>query len=471
MNPSFTIDDFAAMSPLLLILIGSFTMLLVETFAPHRKKIMPLLALFFLAIAFAAAVLPLRSTNVLLTPWLSFDGVSRLFTLLFLGIGIGTVLLSMSFFHAKEVSQGEYYFFLFSALFGLILIGMAADFLTLFLGLETLSISSYVLCGYMRNWEISRESAIKYFFMGSLAAAVLLYGIALIYGAIGSTSFATLANSFHEIADSENKLLFFGGIALVTIGLAFKSAIVPFHMWAPDVYAGAPNPVVAFMAMGTKAGAFAAFTRVFLIALPNFSLYWNEAMAVLAILTLVYANFVAIRQVQLRRFFAYSGISHAGFLLIPLAAASPDSLHALLYYLLVYSAATFGAFAVLAFIDHRAEGVYLRDLYGLFKRSPILAFVFSLSLLTLAGIPPTPGFFAKFYLFKVAFEAEYYWLVIGGLLTTILSAYYYLKMIAIMLSEAPNEAKSPTRSYPAALLGAFSFAAILFLAIFPGIFL
>ena len=214
----------------------------------------------------------------------------------------------------------------------------------------------------------------------------------------------------------------------MTLGLAFKAAIVPFHVWAPDVYDGAPMPVTAFMAVGTKAGAFAAFTRVFLVALPQFDPLWNQGMAWLAIITMVYANIVALRQVQLRRFFAYSGISHAGFLLIPLIADTSDAPAALAFYLVVYAIATLGSFAILAFLDKDSHGVFLRDLQGFFYRSPFLAAIFTLCLLTLAGIPPTAGFFAKFYLFKIAFQSGYYTLVIVGLLTTILSAFYYVRI-------------------------------------------
>lgn len=472
MSTSLGINDFAALSPLLIILGGALVMLVLETFMEKASKRMASwLALAFLLLAQIAAAQPLVSVNDLLVPWLAFDTLATFFTLFFLTIGMGTVLLSAAFFKRFHASQGEYYFLLLSSIFGLILIGAAADFLTLFLGLETLSISLYVLCGYMKKWEISSEASIKYFLMGSLAAALLLYGIALIYGAVGTTSFDTLLNSYHELKTPQESALFLSGIALVTVGLAFKAAIVPFHAWAPDVYEGAPTPVTAFMAMGTKVGAFAAFIRVFLVALPQFNLHWNEAIALLAYPTLIYANIMALRQTQLRRFFAYSGISHAGFLLIPLAAGTPDSLQAILYYLVVYVAATFGAFAVLAFIDRRPEGVMLRDLYGLFKRSPALAGILTVCLLTLGGIPPTAGFFAKFFVFKVAFEAQYYSLAVVGLLTTVLSAYYYLRIVSVMLTEQLVERALQPKSLSAAVVGVVALAAIVTLSVYPGLFL
>ena len=201
-------------------------------------------------------------------------------------------------------------------------------------------------------------------------------------------------------------------------------------------YEGASNPVTAFMAVGTKAAAFAAFVRVFLIALPGFNPVWNEMMTFLVYPTLIYANFVAMRQVQLRRFFAYSGISHAGFLLIPLIVGTKEALPALLFYLVIYSLAIFRSFAVLAYLDRHKEGVMMHDLHGLFNRSPLLAGIFSVCLLTLAGFPPTAGFFAKFSLFKLAFQGGYYPMAIVAILMTILSAYYYLRIISYMLTES-----------------------------------
>lgn len=468
MNLSLSLIDFAALSPLLILLGGALSLLLLESFAEKTSKQFSfVLTLITIAAALYAGFLAPVSANPLLTPWIKFDPLARIFTVFFLSIGFGTALLSSSFFERFEATEGEYYFLLLSSLFGLILIGSSADFLTLFLGLETLSIALYVLCGYMKKWHISHEAAIKYFLLGSLGAALLLYGIALIYGAIGTTRLDALLSGYKSLATKEGTALFFSGIALVTLGLAFKAAIVPFHVWAPDVYEGAPTPITAFMAVGTKVGAFAALVRVFMEALPQFNPLWNEGMALLAFPTLIYANIVALRQLQLRRFFAYSGISHAGFLLLPFVAGTPDALSALLFYLVIYAIATLGSFAVLALLDERSEGVMLKDLYGLFRRSPLLAAALTLCLFTLAGIPPTAGFFAKFYVFKVAFQAGYYALVVVALLTTILSAYYYLRIVGVMFSEAPAKEAAPERSFPAALVGLISVTSIIAISLYP----
>lgn len=480
---SFSWLDVQALAPLLILLVGALIVLLIESFSQNASK----KVLFWITFAtiFSSIIFTnsyLNDASSLLKPWLSFDSLSKLLTYIFLFVGLCSILLASAFFEKFQSSKGEFYFLLLSALFGLILIGSAADFLTLFLGLETLSIALYVLCGYMKKWEISHEASIKYFLMGSIAAAFLLYGIALIYGAIGNTSFSGMLPAYQDLKGSTNYVLFFSGVSLVSLGLAFKAAVVPFHTWAPDVYDGAPTPVTAFMAVGTKIGAFAALIRVFYTALPQFHPLWNQAAGWLAYPTLIYSNFVAMRQQQLRRFFAYSGISHAGFLLIPLAVGTPETLPAMLFYFVIYGIATMGCFAILTILDHTKDGVLLDDLSGLFKQSPFLATVFSLCLLTLAGIPPTAGFFAKFYLFKLAYEAGYLGLVIVGLLTTILSAYYYLRIISIMISDketAENKYLEMNKENQKLIENKFSFGhgqllavlclgSIVFFSLFPG---
>lgn len=468
MNTTLDLVDFFSISPFFIILAAALLVLLAEAFSEAFAKnvSLPLTLAALAAAVYAIAVSP-ESVNPLLTLWIRFDFLAQLFNLFFVLIAFACALLSASFFRQYPISQGEYYFLLLSSVFGLMLIGSAADFLTLFIGLETLSISLYILCGYMKNWGMSNEASLKYFLMGALAAALLLYGIALVYGAVGTTNFDALLNGYNNIASTQGSVLFLSGIALVTLGLAFKAAIVPFHVWAPDVYCGAPTPVTAFMAVGTKVGAFAAFVVVFFVALPMFNAGWNNAIAYLAVPTLIYANMVAIKQSQMRRFFAYSGISHAGFLLIPLAVNTPEALTALLFYLAVYAFATLGSFAVLATVDVRESGASIHDLQGLFRRSPFLAAVLALCLLTLAGIPPTAGFLAKFFVFKVAFQSGYYALVVIALLTTILSAYYYLRIIATMFMGVSEEVPRPKKSWMAAVVGGGAIASIIALSLYP----
>ncbi len=465
---SLSLTDILALSPLIILLLGALILLLVESFADQAAKwLAPILTPMTLLFAIYAACYAPVSHNIALTRWLRFDALSHFFNIFFLVVGLASTLLASSFFSRFKTTSGEYFFLLLIAIMGLMLTAASADFLTLFLGIEILSLSLYVLCGYMKSWEFSHEAAMKYFFMGSIAAAFLLYGIALVYGAVGSTQFSGLLSAYQKQNLFSDRALFLGGLGMITCALAFKAAVVPFHVWAPDVYDGAPTPVTAFMAVGVKAGAFAALIRLFLEALPHADPLWNDLAIILIIATLVFANFMALVQVHLRRFFAYSGISHAGFLLIPLASMGADSLSAILFYLLVYAIATLGAFAVLTQLDRNSRGVDLQDLKGLFYRSPWMASVMTFCLLTLAGIPPTAGFFAKFYVLKTAFAAGNYLLVVVGLLATILSIFYYLRIITTMLKEERQERISSL--WPATVVGFSSLAVIVWLSVFPNL--
>jgi NADH-quinone oxidoreductase subunit N len=453
------LSDYLALMPLLLVLASSLGALISELIAPKNQTLIASVSTigFLAALFFACSNTP--SFHPLLTPWLQFDFLSSFFSGIFLVIGLFVLWMSLPFFSQIGASRAEFHFFISASVFGLMLIGSANDFLTLFLGLEILSISLYVLCGYLKPVKISHEAAFKYFLLGSVSTAFLLFGIALVYGACGSTK-------LHALATPQNSSLFFLGISFITLSFLFKAALVPFHFWAPDVYTGASHPVTAFMAVGTKVGAFAAFMRVFMASQEPFSSLWNDTMAFFVYPSILYANFVAMRQNNLKRFFAYSGIVHAGFLLIGVASGGYNVAPTVLYYLTMYSAATLGAFAAIAFLDREGKGVTIEDLRGLFASSPSLAFVFTLCLLTLAGIPPTAGFFAKLYIFKAAFSAHYYGLVIVGLIMSIVSAYYYLRLISWMFVEAPLPTKEKA-NLPCFVVGFSCVVSLLFLSIYP----
>lgn len=436
MTHIMTWNDCFAMSPLIILLCAALVLMLWSAFSKRLEGGIPcVITILFLLCALGMAGLAPPSEHPLLTRWVSFDPLARMFIFLFLIVGIVSAVLGEVALIATGTSRAEYFFFLVTSVAGLLLIGMAADLLTLFLGLEILSLSLYVWCGIVRGWERGREAAMKYFFSGALATVFLLYGIAMIYGGVGTTELALLYGRFQTLSTGGDTFLFLGGIGLLTASLAFKGALFPFHAWAPDVYEGAPTPVTAFMAIGTKMGAFAALARLFLLALPQFNLLWSSAVAWLAILTMGYANLLALRQSHLRRFFAYSGISHAGFMMLPLVVGGYESLLPLSLYLVVYGLATLAAFAVVISIDIGEQGASLHDLKGLWFRSPGLSVILILALLTLAGMPPTIGFFAKFYLFQMALQVGNVSLVVVGLLTTVLSAFYYLRIISLLFEE------------------------------------
>lgn len=446
--------DYAALSPLLLLLGGALTTLFAETFFSKPRSAW-VAAVSILAALLANLFAP-TTTHPRITTWLLFDQHSLIFSTLFLLIGLFTTLLAAEFFQRLKVKEGEYYFFLLCSLFGLILIGSAADFLTLFLGLETVSISLYLSVNYLKRVSSSHEAAVKYFIVGSVAAAVLLYGIALIYGSIGTTNLSQLSGY-----SQSNRSLFLAGIGLITAALCCKAAIVPLHMWAPDVYAESPIPVTAFMAVGAKVGVFAAFAHLFLGALPHFDPLWSGVVVLFIYLTLLFSSLMAITQKQLKRFFAYSSMSHSAFLLIPIAVGGNEAFSALLFYLAVYSSATLGCFVTLTSLSTR--GVVLQDVRGLFTHSPYMALFFSFCLVTLSGAPPAAGFFAKLYVFKVAYAKGYYLLIAVSLLTTVLSTYYYLRIIALMMKkgEASTTLSAPLL-FAAILLSLSLFALLLF---------
>lgn len=461
-------SDYAALCPLLILVGSALLLLVIESFFEKiSKEISPLLAF----LGFAAALICLLnqnvSTNPLLTRWLQFDAASQYFSLLFLATGMGTTVLSFPFLKRGVHSAGEYSFLLTAAVFGLILVGMSADLLTLFIGIETLSLSLYVLCGYLKKDRFAQESAIKYFLMGALSSAFLLFGIALLYGSAGSTQLDALLAASENLPNQSEAILFYGGLGLVLLGLSFKAAVFPFHNWAPDVYAGAPTPVTAFMAVGTKAGAFAALTRVVIEALPQLNAPWHNLLAFLAVPTLIYANWVALKQTHLRRFFAYSGISHAGFLLVGVAAGTSEAFQAVLFYLVLYTLATLAAFAVIATLETDEKGLSLENLKGLFRHSPFMAGILALSLFTLAGIPPTAGFFAKFFIFKVAFEQGYIFPILVGLAAALFGAFYYTRIVALMFMEPATEELPEKKLMPAMVIGLFCFILLLVFSIYP----
>lgn len=429
MKPTLHMTDILSISPILTLLIFSLLLLLLETFFPKKTRSFAYwLTILGLGISLACTYISPGSQNPLLTYWVKFDPLSQFFSQFFCLIGIAVAVISAAFFRKFPSSEGEHYFFLFSAVFGLTLMSISADFLTLFIGIETLSLTLYVWCAYKKEWSFSKESGVKYFLMGALSTAYLLYGIALIYGALGTTQLDQMGENYHQLVETE-KHLFLGGIALVTLALAFEAAVVPFHFWAPDTYAGASTPVTAFMAVGTKAGAFAALIRLFPQSLGLFHPLWNGAMGFLAILTLFYANFVAIRQTQLRRFFAYSGISQAGYLWMGLVVGTPEALSALLYYLIVYTTATLCCFIGVVLIDKGDKDPLISEFAGLYKRAPVLCGLLTFALLTLAGIPPTAGFLGKFALLLQTYESGYTELAFFGVAMSVFSAYYYLGIV------------------------------------------
>ncbi len=365
------------------------------------------------------------------------DNFSLFFNMIFLVSTILVVLISMSYLDRGDRKQGPYYLLILLATLGMMLMAAGNELIIVFLGLELMSLSLYVLAGYFRENPASSEAGMKYLLLGAFASAFFLYGIALIYGGAGTTSIPAIAEKI--TAESSSPLLL-AGMFLLVVGFGFKVAIVPFHQWAPDVYEGAPTTIAAFISAGPKAAGFAAFLRIFMEALPNLQTEWSGVLILLAMLTMTVGNVIAIAQTNIKRMLAYSSIAHAGYVLIGLAAANNDGISSAMLYLLIYCVMNIGAFGVVILAKTEdGESLMISDYAGLGTRKPLLAMFMSVMLLSLAGFPPTAGFVGKFYIFKAAIGAGHIWLVIIGAVNTAISAFYYLRVVVTMYMQEPEE--------------------------------
>jgi len=362
------------------------------------------------------------------------DNYSRFFRLIFLlGTGL-TILISVKYVKDEGINHGEYYSLILFATVGMMIMGGGADLITIFLGLELMSISLYVLAGYTRNRLTSNESSLKYFLLGSFATGFLLYGIALLYGATGTTNLKGISGFISE-SNFGNPILIMGMVLLV-VGFGFKIASVPFHMWTPDVYEGAPSPITAF-------------ARVFFEGLPSLQGVWVDLIWILAVLTMTVGNVIALVQNNIKRMLAYSSIAHAGYVLVAFVAANELGIGGILYYMLAYTFMNIGAFGIIIVVGGKGEKrINVDDYIGLAYRHPVAAATMSLFLFSLAGIPPTAGFMGKFYIFSAAIKSGYIGLAIIGVINSVVSVYYYLRITVAMYMKEPEHAVSGAESMP-----------------------
>lgn len=380
-------------------------------------------------------------------PMILSDNYSVFLNVIFLLTGFITVLISVNYLGKANIERGEYYYLMLFSISGMMLMAQANDLILVFLALELLSIPLYVLSGFARPRLDSEESALKYFLLGAFSSGFLVFGIALVYGVTGSTSLPVVLNNIDS-----GGALGLAGAALLLVGFAFKVAVVPFHMWTPDVYQGAPTAVTAFMSVGAKVGGFAAMIRVFIYALPDLSDTWVPAVAVIAALTMIVGNFVALAQFNVKRMLAYSSIAHAGYILIGVAAGirSETGVSAALFYMLAYLFTNLGAFAVVVAVERKeGEGVMLDDYKGLAKRSPMLALALAYFMLSLTGVPPSGGFSGKFFLFQAALDADLLWLAIVGVVTSVVSGYFYLRIVYLSFMFDHEGEPAPVSNWPA----------------------
>src|SRR5438874_9396686 len=356
------------------------------------------------------------------------DAFALFFEILFAILGILTVAISHPYLVRRGLREGEFHILIMAAVIGMMVLGSATSLVTVFLGLELFSIALYIACGFIRADSRSQEAAAKYMLVGGFASAFVLYGMALVYGASGTTLIPELAKRLSASA-AGNPLLVLG-IVLMGVGFAFKVSAAPFHMWTPDVYQGAPIPVTAFMSVGTKAAAFAMIVRVFAGGLPHLGPELQALLAFVAATSMIVGNLLAIAQTSLKRLLAYSGIAQAGYILIGVIAGGKTGLTAVLFYLFIYLFMNFGAFAIVTLLaGPDADHDRISDLDGLHRRNPLMAILMTVFMLSLAGFPPFVGFFGKLFLFTAAVNAGYTWLVVLAVLMSVVSVYYYVRVL------------------------------------------
>jgi NADH-quinone oxidoreductase subunit N len=389
--------------------------------------------------------------------------------LILVGTGL-TVLISMRYLSDEHMNLSEYFVLILFSAAGMIFMISASHILVIFVGLETLSISIYVLAGMHPASLKSRESALKYLLLGGFSSGIFLYGAALMYGATGSLDLVVLTKFF---AAGKAGLMAKAGMGLLLVGFGFKVAAVPFHMWTPDVYEGAPTPITGYMSVAVKVAAFAAFIRVFLETGSGKEVNWVQVLWVVSAITMIVGNLVALVQQNIKRMLAYSSIAHAGYILVGMVAGGPAGTSGILYYLLAYTFTNLGAFGVVALVGREGEAnVMIDDYRGLAKVHPLLALAMAIFLFSLAGIPPTAGFIGKFTIFSAAVAQHYYWLVVIGVLTSAASVFYYFRVVMRMYMEAPETEPSALRFGPAMVVSLIiSVAGVLYMGIFPTTYL
>ncbi len=458
-----TNTDILAVLPETIIVITALLVIVADVWkGKSRPGMLPVLSSLGLAASAGAAIATWGYGGTIFDNTVFSDGFASLFRVLFAVIGILTVMFSPHYLHVRRIRLGEYYSLLLISIFGMIVMVTAANLLIFFLGLETMSIALYVLAGFQRDDVKSAEAGMKYLVLGAFSSGFLIYGIALLYGVVGSLDYSALAAYFQ--GDYELGPMLVAGVALLFVGFAFKIAAVPFHFWSPDVYDGAPTTITGFMSTGPKAAAFVALIRVFGIALEPASPLWSTVMTWLAIATMTLGNVVALRQTSVKRMLAYSSIAHAGYLLVGIVAGTPAAFAATGYYLISYALMNLGAFAVIILLNRRTESGYHYDaLRGMGFTYPLLGITMTIFLLSLTGIPPTAGFFGKLYVFSAAIQQGHIMLAVIGLLNSAVGAFYYLRLITLLYMTAPEG--EGTVPQPAAYKTALVLSSILILVI------
>jgi NADH-quinone oxidoreductase subunit N len=444
MNMNIPFPDLTPVTPEIIMTISATVLLILEIIFKNKG------VLAFIAVVTAVLAMYVMPSSYGQTFGGMFisDTYSTYFKLIFMINLVLTVLISLRYIQREKAEYGEYYSLLLFATSGMMLMASAKDLIILYLGLELMALSTYILAGIKRHDVKSNEAAIKYFLLGAFSSALLLYGISLIYGMTATTDIYKIAEHLKTTEVTTTLLL---SMILIVVAFSFKIAAAPFHMWAPDVYEGAPTSITAFMSVGPKAAGFAVIGRVFYIAFQNIQADWTPILIGVAILTMAVGNILALVQTNIKRMLAYSSIAHAGYMLIGIIPGTQESLSAMMVYMLIYAFMNIGAFAIVILLE---KGDELSDYEGLSKSHPLVAALMLVFMFSLTGIPPTAGFIGKFNLFMAAIKAGYTWLVVIAVIFSAISAYYYLRVVMNMyMKEMKQEAAiAPSPSLGLAIL-------------------
>ncbi len=462
--------DIYSILPVMIVAGWAVLLLVVDLWIPRdRKGITALLTALGLAVALGFVLASSGSTILGFNQMVVLDGFASFLQVLFLVSGLATVALAYDYVQRMNINYGEFYVLMMFSIAGMMLMSQAYNLLMVFLALELLSIPIYVLAGFARTRLESEEAALKYFLLGAFASGFVLYGTALIFSATGRLDFVGIVATVN--AGSASPVLFLIGAALLLVGFGFKVAAVPFQMWTPDVYQGAPTPITAFMSVAVKAAGFAALLRVFLVLFPSLSEHLTPILWVMAALTMLVGNVVALAQNNIKRMLAYSAIAHAGYILMAFVAYGNgevvrNTVAATLFYLVAYGLTSLGAWGLVVVIERDyGRGIQLDDLSGIGKKYPWLGVAMLIFMLSFTGIPLTLGFWGKFYLFRTAVEAGFVGLAVIGLLTSVASAYYYLRVVVYMFMK-PGEPKFEINPWVSFVIGVAALA-VLLLSLMP----
>ena len=436
----FTTADFIGIVPETILTVTALSVLTLEMARVSRPWIILSVAVLGLLLSAAAAFITSGNNQILFGGMLKLNQISLFFDMLYISIGLITLIFSQGYLEKRgSKSRGEYPALILFAVIGMMLMTRANDLVIVFLGLELLSISLYVLVGFLRHDNLSNESGLKYLLLGAFATGFFLFGAAITYGATGTTNYdgIVLAIANDNIL---SKIYLVLGIGLLLIGFAFKVALVPFHMWSPDVYQGAPTTVTGFLCTAPKAAGFGALLILFNNPLADMHYQWQDIFWLLAVLTMTVGNVTALVQSNVKRMLAFSSISHAGFLVMGILVLNVSSISAVLFYLVTYSVINLGSFAIVSAVEGEVNGLNFKDYRGLGLRYPWLAAAMTIFMISLAGFPPTAGFVAKYGLFSAAIAEGYIWLVVIAVLNTLISVYYYLRLVINMYMKEEENA-------------------------------